>query len=465
MGVTVDLTLPLGSSPAEDTWAGNARLVNGFAAPIERGRSEYIIQAADGLASLSTIAGGDGIRAMTPVTEASGFVVAGRIAARVDTTGTSTILGGVPSDGHVGVAQNSDGEVAVVCDGLYFAYTGGSFSQLSDPDLAPPVDVCSLGGYFVFMIADGRMFASDLNDFQVGGLSYAENETLPDGGVCVWSRGNDLIAGGFRSIQVWQINPSAEGGTFPFAPTTMVIEPATQQTIGVLAPGSAIDGVFCASDKTIKALDGYSAVTISPPALNRLIATDPNPFGISVTRWSSRGYTFYAFSGTAWTWVYNATTKQWHELASYGLTRWRCSKVMDLGGTLIAGHYAEGKLFRLDHDVHTEDGDPHVMDVYSVSIGDVANRIAHYGIRLDIVPGTIPIDQVDRHVELAWSDNGEPFGHEMLRSLGNYAQTHTQIRFDRLGSSFNRSYRLRMSAGGRRAVYGGKLNVSHMGGT
>lgn len=462
---TVDLTLPIGSSPAEDVWAGQARLVNCFAAPIERAKSQYVIQATDGLSLLSTISGAGGIRAMAPVSESEGLVVAGRVAARVDTTGTATIVGGIPSDGHVGIAQNADSEVAIVCDGLYFSYVSGVLTQLADPDLPPPVSVCSADGFFVYMLADGRMFASDLNDFEVEGLSYAENEFLPDKGVVCWTRGNDLLGGGARSIQVWQRNTSAEAGTFPFAPVTMVLDPETQQTIGVLAPDSAIDGLFVASDRTVKALNGYSAVTISPPALNRAIADDDHPASITVTRWSSRGYTFYAFSGTSWTCVYNATTKAWHELDSYGIGRWRCSKVMDLGGTLIAGHYSTGKLYSLSHDVHREDSEPHVMDVYSIPIADVSQRVAHHDVRLDIAPGTIAASEADRHIELTWSDNGEPFGHAMMRSLGNYAQTRNQIRLNRLGSSFNRTYRLRMSAGGRRAVYGAKINVSQMGGT
>ncbi len=465
--------MPLQSSPAEDAWGGQAKLVNCYAVPLERGKSEVVIHATDGLAPLATITGAGGIRAMAAVTEAEGLVVAGRVVERIDTSGTATLVGALPSDGHVGIAQNADGEVALVCDGLYYSYVGGVLTQLSDPDLPPPLSVCSLKGYFVYMLSDGRMFASDLNDFAVEGLSYAQNEQAPDGGVVAWVRGNDLLGGGKRSIEVWQINPSAEAGTFPFSPVTTIIEPATQQTIGVLSADSAIDGVFVASDKTVKLLDGYSAITISPPALNRAIADDPAPSAISATRWSSRGYTFYAFSGSSWTWVYNATTKAWHEQKSYGLDRWRVSKVMDLGGTLIAGHYDSGTLYTLDHDTHTEARwdavaaawayDSHVMDVYSIPIADVARRMRHGEVVLDVVPGTI--SGTDRHVELAWSDMGEPFGHEMLRSLGALAQTRHQIRFQRLGSSHNRTYRIRMSAGGRRALYGAKLDLSQMGRT
>jgi hypothetical protein len=470
----VDLTLPLQSSPAEDAWGGQTRLVNCYAVPLERGKSEVVIHATDGLAPLATITGAGGIRAMAAVTEAEGLVVAGRVVQRIDTAGTATLVGALPSDGHVGITQNADGEVALVCDGLYFSYVGGVLTQLSDPDLPPPLSVCSLKGYFVYMLADGRMFASDLNDFEVEGLSYAQNEQAPDGGVVGWVRGNDLLGGGKRSIEVWQINPSAEAGTFPFAPVTTIIEPATQQTIGVLSADSAIDGLFVASDKTVKLLDGYSAVTISPPALNRAIADDPAPSAISATRWSSRGYTFYAFSGTSWTWVYNATTKAWHEQKSYSLDRWRVSKVMDLGGTLIAGHYDTGTLYTLDHDTHTEARwdpdilawayDPHVMDVYSIPVADVARRMRHAAMYLDIAPGTIPTNE-DRHVELAWSDMGEPFGHEARRSLGAPAQTRHQVRFGPLGSSFNRTYRIRISAPGRRALYGAKLDLSQMGRT
>jgi hypothetical protein len=237
----IDLTMPLQSSPAEDAWGGQAKLVNCYAVPLERGKSEVVIHATDGLAPLATITGAGGIRAMAAVTEAEGLVVAGRVVERIDTSGTATLVGALPSDGHVGIAQNADGEVALVCDGLYYSYVSGVLTQLADPDLPPPLSVCSLKGYFVYMLSDGRMFASDLNDFAVEGLSYAQNEQAPDGGVVAWVRGNDLLGGGKRSIEVWQINPSAEAGTFPFSPVTTIIEPATQQTIGVLSADSAIE--------------------------------------------------------------------------------------------------------------------------------------------------------------------------------------------------------------------------------
>lgn len=469
----VDLTLPIGSSPAEDAWGGQARLVNCFAVPVERGKSAYVINATDGLAPLSTITGAGGIRAMAAVTEAEGLVIAGRVAARIDTAGSATSVGAIPSDGHVAIAQNSDGEVAIVCDGLYFSYVAGVLTQLADPHLFPPKSVCSFKGYFVFMLANGQMFASDLNDFDVQGLSYADNELLSDGGVVCWVRGNDLLAGGTTSIEVWQINPSAEVGTFPFLPVTTVIEPATQQTIGVLAPDSAIDGLFVASDKTVKVLDGYSAITISPPALNRAIADDASAASITATRWSARGFTFYAFSGTDWTWVFNATTKQWHEAASYGASRWKVSKVMDLGGTLVAGDYATGSLYAVDHDTHTEArwtgsewaADRLVMDVISTPQADPSRRMRHAAVILDVAPGTVAQSEDDRHVELAWSDYGESFGHEMKKSLGNYGARRNEVTFPALGSSKNRSYRIRMSAGGRRAVYGAKLDMQPMGRT
>jgi hypothetical protein len=458
-----DLTLPLSSDPAELAWNGQARLINCFAEPLgQRAKAAFAHVATDGLAPLATITSAGGIRAMIAVTDAEGLAIAGRVAARFDPTGSYTVVGGIPSDGHVGIAQNVDGEVAIVCDGLYFSYASGVLTQLADPDLAPPVSVCSIGGYFVFMIADGRMFASELNDFAVDGLSYADNEQSPDGGVVCWARGNDLMAGGKASIEVWQVT-GAEG--FPFGKVTMVLDPATQQTIGVLSADSAIDGVFVASDYTVKMLEGYSAVTISPGALNRAIADDANPTAISVTRWTSRGFTHYAFSGSSWTWVYNATTKAWHELQSHNSSRWRVSKVMSFGGRLIAGHYATGKLFRLDHVTHTEDGEPHVMTVQSLPVAEFPHRLAHNSLNVDIVPGTAGLSDVDRHVMVSWSDNGAPFGTELVRSLGATAQVHGQIRINRLGSSFNRTYRLRMSAAIRRSQIGAKVDLVQMGTT
>lgn len=457
----MDITFPLSSNPTEFAYAGNARLVNCYAEPLgDTAKSQWALSAISGLTLLTTLDTEGGFRALLTVDSNKAIAVIGRMVVSVDATGGMTIIGGMPSDGPVAMAANSDGEVAAVCDGLYFAYQSGSWGQIEDPELPPPVSVCSLGGYFFFQTADGRLFASELNDFDVIGLSYADTEQSPDKGVVCWTRGDDLLAGGTASIEVWAVTGD---DPFPARKVGMILAPETQQTIGVLAADSAIDGFFVASDGTVRLLNGYSAVIISPPQLNRLIAADAHPTLISATRWSERGKTFYAWSGTNWTWVFDATTKKWHERESYGMGRWRVSKVCQIGRTLLAGNYASGALYSMSHDVSSEDGAAIIMSASSVPIADGGRRLRHNAVFLDIVPGTAPVGATDTSVMLDWSDNGQPWGTQLTRSLGAAAQVNKQVRFNNLGSSRNRTYRVSASAALRRMALGGRVDIETMG--
>lgn len=457
----IDVTFPLSSDPAEFAFAGQARVINCYAEMLgDRAASSWAMQAISGLTQLSELTGEGGFRAMVALSESEAIAVVGRQAVRIDTTGTMTVLGGMPSDGHVSIAVNSDGEVAAVCDGLVFGYTGGTWSQISDEHLPPPIAVTSIGGYFIFLLADGRMYASELNDYDVQGLSYVDTETSPDRGVVVWTRGDDLLAGGKASIEVWQIT-GAEN--FPGVKVSMVIAPDRQQTIGVLAPGSALDGFFIASDKTLRMLNGYSASIISPAGLNRAIAADPSPEAIEATTWSERGHTFYAWSGTDWTWVYDATTQKWHERESYGLDRWRVAKCATLGSVILAGNYDDGLLYSMSHDVATEAGAAIVMSLSSAPVLEPPYRLRHDALHVRMVPGTAATDATDHHVMLDWSDNGQPWGTQLTRSLGGAAQVNHQIRVNGLGSSFSRTYRVSASSALKRMILGAQVSATRMG--
>jgi len=456
----IPLALPLSSDTATHPQVGAARLINGFARPTgERSKTGWVIDGVSGLSLFSTLSHDEGIRAVLPLSEANGLAMAGRQLFRFDLTGTAENVGGVPTTGPVSMAVNGVGEVAIVSDGLYYSYIDGELTRLADPDLAPPIMVCSIGGYFVFMIEDGRIFASELNDFAVDGLSYATAEASPDKGRAVWVRGDDVFVGGTRSIEVWTVEGTVP---FPLRKVTTVIDPATQQTVGVIARGAAMDGVFAASDKTIKLLDGYRAVTISPPAVNEAIAAEESPQDITVTRWSDRGHTHYAFSGTDWTWVYDATTKLWHERRS-GTGRWIVSHTMEFGGKVIAGDRLNGKLYELSPDVFAENSVELVTTIQSAPVSDFPHRLQHRALHLDMAVGVGTSSQTNPQVMIDWSDDGVHYSTQLMRSLGAEAQTNGQIRVNNLGSAFQRTYRMQVSSAVRRLTIGGKIEASRMG--
>ena len=403
----VPLSLNLRSNPARFGHAGAARLINCYAEETgNEAKNKYMIVGCDGLDDFVTLTDGGGIRAMLALTDADLYTVSGRLLFRADQSGGQSTLGGIPSDGLVTMARNRAGtpQIAVVCDGLYFKVAGGVLSQMADPDLPPPTSVAFSSGFFVFQLADGRMFASELDDTNVLPTDFATANSNPDGGMRVFTRGEDLISFGTRSVEFWR----DEGGeAFPFGKTT-------SREVGLLAAGAVATVnetvAFVAHDGTVRMLQGYDAQRISHHAVERAIADDPSPSAITACSWQSRGHTFLSLSGTAWTWEYNATTGMWHERKSYASDRWRVSQAVQFGNRRVLGDYATGKLYTLNADA-----------VASTAL-------------------------TEQQLMVDWSDDGGAnFSSQRMITIGAVGERQRRVRTNRLGVAMSRTYRLSLA--------------------
>ena len=459
----IDLTLPLGSDQADNPAAGNARLINGYAEKMPpNSKSEWQIIARAGLTEFATLTGEtDPIRAILPLTDAQALCVSGRVLYSVDTTGTATSVGGIPSDGMVTMARNraASPQVAITCDGLSFVWQAGVLTQISDPDLPPAVSVAQIGGYFIWLLADGRHFASDVDDYAVNALSYATAEANPDGGVRNIVRGNDMVFFGTRSIEFWQVTGD---DPYPLARTTW------RDNIGCIAGDSVaqVDQAVCfvAHDRTVRMLDGYDAQIISNYAVARAIADLDDPSTIKATSWQSRQHTFYAISTDDWTWIYDITTQRWHEAQTYGSSRWMIDRCAMWGTKILCGGAATGKLYLMDHTAHDDAGQPIRLVVQAGPIASFPNRLLHGRLDLDVVAATAPAGETDAYVMIDWADDdAENFGTQMMHFLGNKGQAMTKVRQFRLGSAFTRTYRFTMSSAIKRCVLGAKLQIEKAG--
>lgn len=448
----VPISLALESNPALHGHAGNTRCVNCWSEDVgDSAKHPVNVHAISGLTSFATLTGaGGGVRAMLALSDSDLYVVAGRLLFRVDNLGSAVVLGGIVSDGLVTMARNRlapNAQIAIVCDGLYYIVQGGTLTRMGDPDLPPPVSVAQLNGYFHFLLTDGRHFASELDDEDVTALSFAAAGSNPDPGVRNWVRGQDLLIGGTRSIEAWQ---DVGGDPFPFSRVTNVTRAEDQTDIGVLAGGAVAGGFFVASDKTVRVLNGYSAVKISNPAVDRFISAE-TPAALSATTWSERGRTFYALSGATGTWTYDTSTKRWHERQSYGLARWRVQHCEAMGNNVIAGDYAAGTLYRVDADAMDEAGSTIVVVNQTPVAHGFPYRMRHNGLAIDVVPG-VGIVGAASHIEapsimLDYSDDGgRSWSTQRTAALGEAGDSLRKVRFGRLGTSRARIYRISCSA-------------------
>ena len=461
----IPLTLNLRSNPARYGVAGAARLINAYAEQIgAEGKTPHAVWGVDGFTLFSTPPNDAKVRAMLAVSDTELLVVAGRLLYRIDPSGTSTLVGGIASDGLTTMARNRaapNPQVAIVSGGIYYGYQGGLVSKLSDPDLPPPVSVAALNGYFSFFLADGRHFSSGIDDFGVEALDFATAEANPDGGLRNFVRGQDLLFFGPRSTEFWR---DVGGDPYPFARTTV-------KDYGLLAADSVADvdqtTVFVAHDGTVRILNGYDAERISTHAVERAIADDTSPADIEACSWQSRGHTFYAISGATFSWVWDRTTGFWHERKSYGLDRWRISKAVQYGSRIVVGDYANSKLYTMSETAYDENGDPLVMQVQFAPTHAFPYRLAFNSLYVDAVPGVGLVSGTDHIANPAMmidysDDGGKTWSTQRTEPLGAASQDLVRVKTTRLGASANRTFRIGISAAVARGIMGANVDVQKL---
>lgn len=431
---------------------GTARLINCYAEKVgEEGKSPVNVHAVDGFDVFSSPGVAGSVRAMLALSDSDLYAVIGRLMYRVDSSGSATSLGGIPSDGFCSMARNRSAtpQIATVCDGLCFKVEGGALAQIFDPDLPPATSVCNLNGYFIFQLRDGRMFASNLDDINVDAIDFAAASTKPDGGVIAWVRGQELLSGGNDSIEVWTDQGNAEG--FPLGRVTNVKRSEDQKDIGVKSAASVAESYFVGSDNTVRVISGYQAQRISSHYLERLIEAETNPSTIRGFSWGAAGHTFYAVTGSTWTYVYDSTTNLWHERKSYARANWRISHAAQFGNSVIFGDDTTGALYRNNPDTNTEAGDFLVCEVWMPPIHAEPYRLRHNALYVDVLPGvgiaSGATENADPQLMMDYSDDGgATFSTQRFASLGKQGNRLRRVRFNRLGVARNRTYRLSVSA-------------------
>lgn len=460
----VPLALPSGSSPARHGHAGATKLVNCYREDVgEEGKNPFNIHACDGFDLFATGSTEGAVHAIFALTDAEAYAKIGRQIVRVDPGGTLTAIGGVPADGLCTFARNRavPAEIVLVSDGLVYKIVSNVLTQISDPDLPPATSVTQVSGYFVFQLADGRMFASELDDTNVLPTDFAASASNPDGGMRCFARGQDLISFGTRSVEFWA-DQGNEGFPFGFV---------TARSVGLLSARAvaSVDQTvaFVAHDHTVRILQGYDPVVISGHDIDRLIRAESDPSVITCFSWTTDGHVFLCVSGSSWSKVYDLATKRWHDRESYGLARWRVSCAARFGTMTLFGDYANGKLYRLNPDTYTEAGEHLVMTAQLPMAHGFPHRIQHNALYVDIVPGVGLVSSTesvaDPQIMMDYSDDGgATFSTQRMAAIGRAGDRLRRVQFNRLGQSRGRIYRLSMSAAVARSLVSVSLDMDKL---
>lgn len=470
MGKIVPVSLGTRSNPARFHQGGSARLINFYAENAgEEGKVQWPIYASDGLQGYANLPDANGgVRAAIEVNGAF-YTVAGSRVYKTTKSGVVTFLGSmnISMTAPVYMARNrrSDPDIGIVCDGLMFNIRNDVLSQVTDVDLLAPTSLSFVDGYFIIGTANNTWQIGAIDDATAWDpLDYTRADANPDAVVVVSALQSDAVIFGEVSTEFHRNTGASD---FPF-------ERVMSIDVGVLAAGSVQSLeqtlVFVGHDRTVRMLNGGSAVKISTNAVERAIEDLNDRTTLKSATWVKDGHAFYSITSDNWTWVYDTATGLWHERKSYGQPNWKVSTVTSFDGKLIAGDATRGILYEMSADFLDEAGTPLVSEIVLPPVHAFPYPLIFNALYLDVQVGVgtgvgAPED-VDPELMLSWSDDGgETFAGQRLLKLGQMGRKTQRVRTYRLGQSGEdgRVFKISLSAKIRRALYGISADVDRVG--
>lgn len=413
----VAVPFPSSSTPGRLPGEGEGRLINAY---VEKGGDTAYWRRVPGLNAVVNTGGTSPPRGMIVVNDYVFAAYSGAVI-RVSADNTLGSSGSLPGTDWVTWARNNKVSgtssvpdvVAVRQSGGAYAinYGSGTIAPYADTDLPATVNsVDSLGGYFLFTVPDGRIFASELNSTDINPLSFATAESSSDGLLRGIVANNKFYAMGTATIEPWL---NVGNTPFPLARATTVI------SVGLLAPfavagfgeGWDRNPYFVAHDGTVRELTGYTTKVVSTPDVEAFIARS-TVSTLEASVYTFRGRAIWSLSSDQGTWELETSTGLWHERQSAGATRWRASRSIKRNNQWVFGDTLSGNLLAVSDATRTEASQPLTWTVESGPLREFPTGIMLPDVEFAFTPSA------GATAAISWSiDGGVTWGVPVSRAL------------------------------------------------
>jgi Phage stabilisation protein len=311
--------------------------------------------------------------------------------------------------------------------------SGGSINAASYTYLAYDLDpkashIAYIDGYLIYNeLNSNQFYVSDVDSINIDPLSFASAEGNPDLIVALAARSRDLIIFNEKSTEVFINTGNAD---FPF-------ERAGGGYIekGCVAPysPSVIDSIafWLGRDETgqgiVFAMQGLTPQRVSTHAIEQQISTYANIKDAVGYTYQKDGHSFYVLNFAEATWVYDLTTRLWHQRASSAsgpLLRHRANfcAFASVSNHHIVGDYANNKVYLMKDNYFLDDTDPITRVRSSPHLSNNLKRgfISSFQLDMEVGVGLDGSGQgSDPQVMLTYSkDGGHTYSSESWASAG-----------------------------------------------
>jgi len=370
--------------------------------------------------------------------------------------GTLNTSSGRVSMAHNGLRASASQQIMIVdgSDGWIYDNSAQTLTVISDADFVDSTSVVFIDGYFVYAEKDGDRFSlTALYDgTDIDPLDFATAEGDPDDIQSLIADQRELFIFGKRTLEVWY-NSGDSDNTF------QRFQGGFKQTgcVAKHSPARVDNNIYWLTrderghGQVAKLGEGYSPQIISTPGIAyqfSTYATITDAFGYA---YQHEGHEFYVltFPTAKKTWVYDASTQQWHERGHTingefpNRERYNCH-VFAFGKHLF-GDVSNGNIYVLDSTVGTIDSVRIPRERTTATIGDEEKRVRFASVQLDMEEGIgDPNVSTDTGMWLSYSkDGGHTYSDEIERSAGEAGDYARRVIWRRLGHARNWTFRLR----------------------
>lgn len=429
--------------------------VNWLPTPAERAgtRSAWILRSPPGFTAYATTQN----KPVRGAHDAEGLflVVAGRTLYRVNTNGTTTSIGTIPGVTRVSIAHNqieNGNEVVIVNgqSGYVYNTVAGALTQITDEAFPGSPIADFIDGYVVGVDPFGRFwFISDLTQAtQYNSLDRSDAESQPDKIVTALVLGDLVIVWGERTGEFFE-NTGQGTGTFQrIRGVTMDVGCASAHA-RVRLDNTAF---WLGSDGNVYTLVGQSPKRISTTALEQAIS-GLNWANAFAETFEDRGHKLFILTfPDGYTWQFDVLSGEWSRRESHGLNRWRLNTLTKWRRRWYGGDFSNGKLYLLDWDEMTEDGQPMVSRRRTAVSHADGNPIIVDGLKFVFDVGRVPVGVTDHYCSFSYSDDG---GHNwtipVIESIGQAGAYRQTVEIRQLGmADEQRVFEISVSSPGKR---------------
>jgi hypothetical protein len=391
------------------------------------------------------------------LTDSSGFILAGTTITNINYNTPSLTL-----------SAAATGTNAVDTITLNIA----QFGQITDPGFLGANKIAFIRGFLIFNKPNSQTFFISQNyGLNFNPLDFELNDGSSDNLVTLIENKNELWLIAERTTQPWYDS----GGTFPFAPidgAALQVGCSAMNTIARMDNDLIWLGFSERGQNVIVKTSGYQIENISTRAIEHAISQYPLVSDAFAYTYQEDGHGFYVitFPTADVTWVYDGSTKMWHERLSFDSVggiyhRHRSNCYVNFANVRMVGDYQNGKVYVMSRNYYTDDGQPLIARRVTPYVwdGGARERIAHNFLQIEFSPGvglaSGASQDVDPYIMVSWIDeNGQSNQH--LVPIGKIGQARNRAIKRRLGLARARAYDVSISAAVNRDIVGATLDAS-----